>query len=520
MTSPPPASPATGSTGATAVSTATGTTTATGARTASVRDRRVLPSETEPAARGVVDLIGGPPGRHALIGRARWWTPSRVILAVAAAVLGLAWLQKAPCTRSTLTDAGAVLDWSGNRQYTAACYSDILALHGTPGVREHVPYAAGWMVGGDSGLLAYPPAAGVFHWIVELLGAVVGAVWDAVGLPATSDATLVFAVTAVLLSAAWLAAVAGVVSLAGDRPWDALLMALSPAVVVQAFTGTGMLAVAAVVLGLVARRRGRGVLAGVAFGTAVALAAWPLAVVAAVVAVSLRRRTSPVRLLAGTVVTWLVWTVPALVWDRDGWTAALHFGLTRSAGPLSVWDLLARVTGAGRAAGGSATDVGAAADGGSSALVVVQGVLLLACLVALAVGVARARRVPRVAEVAFLAVAAVVLTGRAGDPQSVLWLLPLAVLAVPRWRLVLAWGAVEAVLWYLTLWGQLPGGKGAPDWLLAVGGVVRVGVLVALVVVVLRSMLVNPDPVRRTPPPRDPVSDAHDGRDPAWEVAR
>ncbi|RRO95974.1 hypothetical protein CXF31_08070, partial [Corynebacterium bovis] len=120
---------------------------------------------------------------------------------------------------------------------------------------------------------------------------------------------------------------------------------------------------------------------------------------------------------------------------------------------------------------------------------------------------------------AFLAVAAVVLTGRAGDPQSVLWLLPLAALAVPRWRLVLVWGAVEAVLWYLTLWGRLPGGKGAPDWLLAVGGVVRVGVIVALVVV-LRSMLVRPDPVRRTPPPRDPVSDAHDGADPAWGVAR
>ena len=53
------------------------------------------------------------------------------------------------------------------------------------------------------------------------------------------------------------------------------------------------------------------------------------------------------------------------------------------------------------------------------------------------------RRTPRVAQLAFLVVAGFLLVNKVYSPQYVLWLLPLAVLARPRWRDLLIWQAGE-----------------------------------------------------------------------------
>src|SRR5438874_458532 len=39
------------------------------------------------------------------------------------------------------------------------------------------------------------------------------------------------------------------------------------------------------------------------------------------------------------------------------------------------------------------------------------------------------------------------LTNKVWSPQYSLWLVPLAVLAVPRWKLVLAWMTIDALVW-------------------------------------------------------------------------
>ena len=66
---------------------------------------------------------------------------------------------------------------------------------------------------------------------------------------------------------------------------------------------------------------------------------------------------------------------------------------------------------------------------------------------------AAAPRPPRLAQLAFLVVAAFLLVNKVWSPQYSLWLVPLAVLALPRWRLLLAWmtptpglGAADVVL--------------------------------------------------------------------------
>ena len=54
---------------------------------------------------------------------------------------------------------------------------------------------------------------------------------------------------------------------------------------------------------------------------------------------------------------------------------------------------------------------------------------------------------PRVAQLAFLLVAGFLLLNKVWSPQYSLWLLPLAVLARPRWRSLLLWQATEALVW-------------------------------------------------------------------------
>ena len=97
------------------------------------------------------------------------------------------------------------------------------------------------------------------------------------------------------------------------------------------------------------------------------------------------------------------------------------------------------------------------------------------------------------------------------SPQYSLWLVPLLVLALPRWRLVLSWAAVEAVYWYLRMWTFLPHKLAAPDWLVDSFTLIRLSLLVAMAVIVVRQIYgYSPDPVRA----------AHGGKDPLSGVAR
>ena len=51
------------------------------------------------------------------------------------------------------------------------------------------------------------------------------------------------------------------------------------------------------------------------------------------------------------------------------------------------------------------------------------------------------------AQLTFLVVAAFLLTNKVWSPQFSLWLVPLAVLALPHRRILLAWMTIDALVW-------------------------------------------------------------------------
>jgi uncharacterized membrane protein len=87
------------------------------------------------------------------------------------------------------------------------------------------------------------------------------------------------------------------------------------------------------------------------------------------------------------------------------------------------------------------------------------GLFALAC-VGIAVLALTAERRPRLPHLVFLTVAAFLLTNKVYSPQYVVWLIPLAALARPRWRDFLIWQATEAVHFFgiwLLIAGYPPG---------------------------------------------------------------
>ena len=124
---------------------------------------RVQPGRTEPLARGWVEFLGGPMGRFAQIGRARFWTPLRSIIAVAYVFLSFGLLQKAHCAGGKADDNGIIqLNWDGNRQYTAACYNDIIPLYGARGLdKGGFVYDYSWVEEGLTRYMEYPVLAGL-----------------------------------------------------------------------------------------------------------------------------------------------------------------------------------------------------------------------------------------------------------------------------------------------------------------------------------------------------------------------
>ena len=122
-------------------------------------------------------------------------------------------------------------------------------------------------------------------------------------------------------------------------------------------------------------------------------------------------------------------------------------------------------------------------------------------------GLSAARR-PRFAQLAFLVIAAFLLTNKVWSPQYSLWLVPLAVLALPRWRLLLAWMVVDALLWAPRMYYYLtPANKGLPpDWFLG-AAVLRDAVVVLLMVLVVRTII---------QPETDPVRELDVEDDPDW----
>ena len=442
-----------------------------------------LPSRDDPVVRTASGAIGGPWGRHGALGLRRFWTPLRVLLAFTLCTLALAWLQKSPCQNGA---------WIEGRQYTHFCYSDVIPLYYTEKLNEGaVPYA--------DHPVEYPVLTGVFMGVAAWLTRVYQEVSAGLPLPDAPDVQTYFSVTALMLAICMLVVTWSTGRLAGRRKWDAAMVALSPLVLVHAFTNWDLFAVALAGAGLVAWQGRRPTLAGVLLGLGTAAKLYPGLFLLPLLALCWRSRQLPAfgRALAGAAVGWSVVNLPVAAAYPESWRRFFELNRSRPADFDSLWYGVPQLL---RPGGGPPQ---------------VNTVAAVAVAVGLAAVVALGRlapRRPRLPQLLFLAVAVFLLTNKVWSPQYSLWLLPLAVLARPSWRALLAWQVTECLVWVpRLLWFLGTGEKGIGyNWFfLAVG--IRDVAVVLLAALVVRDILQPERDIVRSAGLDDPAGGVLDG---------
>lgn len=448
------------------------------------RDDEVAPTRSDPGARAGSEVLGGPAGDHGVAG-SRFWTPLRIILVVGSAVYWLGLLRTYPCMGN---------GWVDPDRYEAMCYSDVPVLYSLRGIADGlVPYLD---VPTDGQALEYPVGIGAVMWLIGRVTVLLTG--------GTPDAVVYYLVTAFTMYLGFLATIVATAWTVRGRTWDALMVAAAPVAFLASFVNWDWVAVAGTALFLLAWVRSRPLLAGIALGLAVAAKFYPLVLLGPLLLLCWRARRLRAWFIvvAAAAATWLLVNVPVMVTAFDGWATFFTFSAERGQDFGSVWMALDTI---GWAVPPAQLNLWA------------TGLLLVLCVL-IGVLVLAAPTRPRLAQVSFLVVAAFVVTNKVYSPQFVLWLLPLAVLARPRWRDVIGWQVAECVYfagiwWYLV--GLVDGAKGLPDeWYAAAIMVHVVATLVFAGLVVRDVLLPQHDPVRSSGDPRhvdDPGGGVLDG---------
>lgn len=457
---------------------------------------RVFPTWTDPTVRRAADLIGGPLGRHAQVGRNRIITPLRVCIAMAIVILIGGWLFKAACIQ---TGPDGNLDQGGQRPWITACYTDVVPLYGSHELDiGALPYKASWLDNGEVRYMEYPVLTGFWMYLISGVSHGYVAVAKATGLlPDPLDVGAYFTVGAIALGLLYLWAVSCTAKIARRRIWDTAIMCLAPLLVVHAFTNWDLLAIGLTAGAMLAWVRRRPVLAGVLFGLGAAAKLYPVLLLGPLLILCLRagKMREWTRTAVAAAAVWLVINLPVMLAWPSGWYEFIRLNSERPPEYDSWYFIYATL------AGSSIWDKAPGADSPSLVNLLSLVLFAAACVLIGWFGLSVRRR-PRFAQLAFLVVAAFLLTNKVWSPQYSLWLLPLAVLALPRWRPLLFWQASEAIVWVLLMLSFAgEANKGLSIYPFINAALVRDALVLMLVYLVVRDVL---------RPERDPVRIAGD----------
>jgi uncharacterized membrane protein len=483
------------------------------------------PTLTDRLARFASGFIGGPLGDHAVDPpRRRYWTPIRVILFTGLVAFAINWLQKYPCS------AGGWVDW---QQYTNACYTDIRALWGVEKLNEGaVPYR--------DHPVEYPVLTG---WFMGILGQIAFRIGSVAG---TDGGPIFYHLNAIVLFICGAAAIAilhrirednrrtdlpgpspdpALVHSRPSRPWDAMMLAAAPVMLVTATVNWDLFAIALSMPFFLYWQRSRPVMAGLFLGLAVAAKFYALLFIGPLLILALRQRKllPALQSTATAAVVWAAINAPVAYLWPESWMRFFELNSERPVDWGTGWYVVRGLTGWERLWDSEFVN--------DLYLVL----FALSCIGIAALGYFAGRRpssgafglrglaspddlVPRLAQLCFLVVAAFLLFGKVWSQQYVLWLIPLAVLARPKWGWFLVWQAAE-LFYFISFYGKMlqvsaeEEGRGIAEGLFLTAAASRwiaVAIMCALVVQeiliprldAVRSLPLRPKPAAPTPLPR------------------
>jgi len=364
----------------------------------------------------------------------------------------------------------------GGSVYRAMCYSDIGPLFYARGLSEgKVPF-----INAD---VEYPVLTGALMDLARRITLALGG-QTGPNLPNSAiahAAALFVGVNAVLLFGFFLLVLWA--HLRMSRPWDAMMIAIAPAVMTTGLINWDFMVLACTALGLLAWARKKPLWAGIWLGLGIAAKLYPVLLLVILAVLCFRSgRLKPFWLAtAGAAGSWLAVNLPVYLISPSGWLYFWTFNVDRGADLGSIWYVFSL-------AGNPVTDVSSA-----------QTVLMVIGTAVICVLLLLAPRRPRLAQGLLLLMVWFLVINKVYSPQYVLWLLPFVVLARPRWRDWLIWSVAE-LIYFGAIWAHLDGslasGSGGQGLYLA-SVLVRIAAQLWLAGMVIRD-IVRPefDPVR------------------------
>jgi uncharacterized membrane protein len=345
-------------------------------------------------------------------------------------------------------------EWLVPDVYTHACYSDIPALFGARDLINHT-----WPYSSATNSVEYPPVTGVVMWATSLI------------TPHGSQNFHIYFLINIFLLLLLFVGSALLVWHMNSESWH--LFVIAPAVVASLYINWDMWAVATALGAIYWFDRKKYDYSAIALGISIATKFFPIVLLIPVGIIFWKRAEirSAIRYLFISVGLWVLINLPFALFTSSGWWRFFKLNGTRGADFGSIYY--------------SSQLLGISIP----AVNVVSILLFLMGSTVFGIFVLQKKYIPTLAQIAFIEVAIFTLASKVYSPQYILWLTPLAVIALGKkdrsafW----IWQGAE-IMYHLAVWEYLAtysGGRfGLPAGGYAVISVIRI---VALVFFVLKT---------------------------------
>jgi len=368
-----------------------------------------------------------------------------VVLAIFASLLSFAKFN--PCENT---------GWATPGQYIHACYSDLPALYGSRGLDKNA-----WPFTSDDNSVEYPVVTAMVMYVTSFVA----------NSPASYFNVNIFFL--ILLF------VATVLLVRKIRPEFAYLVPVAPAMIASLYINWDLWAIATMMLAIYWFDRKQYLHSSLVMGVSISTKFLPIFLLIPIAFIlwrdaKVRELVKYVAVVAGT---WVAINVPFALTTPTGWWRFYKLNLERGADWGSFWLALQQL-------GFSLTNLN-----------YLSILLLLIALTTVALLLFELKYTPTLAAVAFIVLASVMLASKVYSPQYVLWLTPLAAIALTNKKDLHAfwlWQATE-LIYHVAIWQHIASVTGAKLGLAAtpyaVLTLVRIGGTIYLMAVLARRAL-------------------------------
>ena len=318
--------------------------------------------------------------------------------------------------------------WATPDQYIHACYSDIPALFGERGLSK-----GDWAYSNGSDSVEYPVVTGTVMWALAQI------------TPQGDDAVNNYFNINIFFIALLLILTSLIIFRL--RPEYSYLYPLAPAGIASLYINWDLWAIISMIGAIYWFDRRKLDLSALALGISISTKFMPVFLLFPIVFIFLRRNQlrGVFRYISICALTFTVINLPVYLATPEGWLRFYQLNLSRGSDWGSLWYAL------------TALGINLANLNYLSILI------LLAGFAAIAIYILELRSVPSLASLSFIVLATVMCASKVYSPQYVLWLTPLAVIALIDKRDLHAfwiWQGVE-LLYHLAIWQHLATVTGA-----------------------------------------------------------